>query len=494
MRIRESLISKIHGLTIRQGIPLFALLFSICSCTVPAQISPKTITVHLRGVSESNISLIALTGPKQLKPIAGVNGIRNGQTSALKVPGEYIPGVFVLRFDYKEKKESTPYPSERRILISKQDLEFWVNPVYVNHPDSTRFQKNEKENTAFTLFSKENSRLKEKLGLLQQFLMNYDDTQSKFYRQGIEEYGKRRQAYNQWLNACVNKDKTLFVSSLYRFHFLPEISWEGSEQDRMNSLISHFFDGIDFNDPNLTKTPDLTDWMDSYVNLYGQKAVTVKLRDSLIPAASKTAIEHAKMGNPIVYGWMVDYFYKGFESNNIPQGMKTLEPYLNDPNCLTSKRMEIQRRLQGMEKLVDGSSAPNIRLPAADGSIFELNTFKTSAKYILIMFWSADCSHCTETVDAIYPWQKQPGITRQLSVIAVSLDETETEKKAWDQKIKSLKEWKHLRAPDGIRSKAASDYFVLATPVMILIDAQTKKIVAQPGNFPQLAQIIQKES
>jgi hypothetical protein len=48
---------------------------------------------------------------------------------------------------------------------------------------------------------------------------------------------------------------------------------------------------------------------------------------------------------------MVDYFYKGFESNNIPDGTKVLKPYLNDPNCLTSKRMEIERRLKGIETL-----------------------------------------------------------------------------------------------------------------------------------------------
>jgi hypothetical protein len=42
--------------------------------------------------------------------------------------------------------------------------------------------------------------------------------------------------------------------------------------------------------------------------------------------------------------------------------MKTLQPYLDDPACLTSKRMEIGRRIKGMETLTAGSRAPEIEL------------------------------------------------------------------------------------------------------------------------------------
>ncbi len=461
---------------------LFIALFNITS----AQNSAVSITVHLRGVSDSKLSLMPLSGPKQFKSIAEVQSVKNGETTTLQVSKEYLPGEFVLRFDYKEKKESTPYPSEKHILINTQDIELWVSPMYCNNPDSTWYQKDEKENAAFASFSKENSHQKEKLGLLQQFLMNYDDTKSKFYQQGIEEYELRRMAYNQWLDKQVKKDKALFASSMYRFSYVPQIAWEGNETDRLKNVISHYFEGIDFNDPVITRTSQLNEWMNSYVNLYGQMATTVALRDSLIPLAAYTAVEKAKQGNPIVYGWMVDYFYRGFESNNLPTGMKVLEPYLEDPNCLTSKRMEIERRLKGMQTLVVGSKAPDISLKDAEGKTFELNAYNPDTKYILLFFWSADCSHCIETVDAVYPWQQLDEVKQKISVVGISLDETETEVKAWEQKTKSLGGWKQLRAPDGVRSKVAADYYVLATPVMILIDAKTKEIVSLPATFLEL--------
>jgi len=318
--------------------------------------------------------------------------------------------------------------------------------MHCNNPDSTWFQKGEKENAAFVLFSKENALQKQKIGLLQQFLMNYDDTKSKFYRQGIDEFEQRRKNYNQWIDNRVKVDKDLFVSSMYRFQFVPKIQWEGTEKDRMLSVINHYFDGIDFSDPIIIKTTQLNEWMNNYVNLYGQMATTMALRDSLIPAAAKTAIEKAKSGHPTVYGWMVDYFYKGFESNNIPEGMKVLEPYLNDSNCLTSKRQEIERRLKGMETLVIGSKAPDIELKETSGTLFKLNNYNPATNYILLLFWSADCSHCVETVNSIYPWLQQSDTRQKVSVVAVSLDETETEIKAWEQKTIELSCLKNPRA------------------------------------------------
>jgi thioredoxin-related protein len=473
---------------IRKGIlPAIIVLSGLLSpFYISAQVKDVAITIHLRGVYESKITLMPLSGTKQFKSIAEVHGIKNSASTTLRIPKVNLPGEFVLRFDYKEKESSTPYPSEKYIFINNQDLELWVSPMHCNNPDSTWFQKDERENSTFTLFSRENTRHKEKLGLLQQFLMNYDDTKSKFYKLGIEEYEKRRLAYNQWLDTRVKQDKALFVSSLYRFNYVPQIPWDGTEKARMISVIDRYFDGIDFNDPIITKTSRLNEWMNNYVNLYGQMANTIALRDSLFPAAAKTAIEKAKQGNPIVYGWMVDYFYRGFESNNLPQGMKVLESYMNDPNCLTSKRMEIERRLKGTQTLVKGSTAPDIALKDSRGNLFELNKFKPDEKYILLLFWSADCIHCVETVDGLYPWQNQPEIKQKMSVIAISMDETDTEVKTWNQKVSDLSGWINMRADQGVRSKVASDYFVLAIPVMILLDSRTKEIISLPSSLIQL--------
>jgi len=456
-----------------------------------AQDREVTVNIHLRGVYESRISLLALSGSGTFKTIAEAPGVKNNETTRLSVNRESLPGEFVVRFDYKEKETSTPYPSEKHIFINDQDLELWVSPMYCNNADSTRFQEDEKENVAFVRFTKESGRQKDQLGLLQNFLMNYDDTGSKFYKQGVKEYEQRRKAYNQWLVARSHQDNALFVSALFCFQYVPEISWKGSETDRIRSLINHYFDGMDFKNPLLIKTSGLNKWMDVYVNLYGQLSTTALIRDSLFPLAGKVAIEKARLGHPRVYGWMVDYFYRGYETNGLPAGMKILEPYLNDPNCLTSKREEIARRLKGIKTLIPGSKAPDISLRDPEGNLFELNHFETPHRYILIFFWSAGCSHCIEMVNALYPWQQKAEVQQKIMVLAISLDETVEEMKAWQLKRKQLSGWKQLQSGEGIRSKVASDYYVLATPVMVLLDAKTREIVALPNTLDELINAVE---
>ena len=476
---------------IKRIIAAVALLAFILPCYSYAQTGDVTITIHLRGVYDSKVSLLALSVSKTFKPIVEVPGVKDGETTKITITKDHLPGEFVLRFDYREQESSTPYPSEKNIFAYEQNLELWVSPKYCNNADSTRFQPGEKENATFVQFSKENGKKKEKLGLLQNFLMNYDETGSAFYQQGITEYEQRREIYNQWIKTMAKQDAALFVSNLYAFQYVPETTWKGSETERIQSLIDHYFDGMDFKDPLLLKTAELNKWMDGYVNLYGRQATTVALRDSLFPLAGKIAIGRAKKGDPLVYGWMVDYFYKGYESNAITAGMKALEPFLDDPNCLTSKRQEIERRLKGMETLVVGSKAPDISMKDPEGKLFELSGFETPCKYTLLIFWSAGCSHCVEMVDHLYPWQQQPEMQKKMKVVAISLDETEPELKALELKLPSLEGWKHLHAAEGVRSKVASDYFVLATPVMVLIDAKSREIVALPNTLEELTKAVQ---
>ncbi len=469
---------------------LFSLVLFIVLFSKLIQGQDITITIHLRGVYESKISLIPLTTVKSLKPISVVENIKNGETNTLTVSLNNLPGDFVLRFDYKENASSSPYPSEKRIIINDQDLNLWVHPIYCNNNDSTWFQKDERENTVYVRFFKESSRQMEMLGLLQSFLLNYDDTRSGFYRKGIAEYEKRRTNFNQWIAEETKQNRALFVSSRFGFNHVPQIKWTGTEADRKQSLRENYFDGMDFNDTLILKTYRMKEWMDGYVNLYGELVTSMSLRDSLFTLAGKTAIEKARAGHPMVYGWMVDYFFNGYESFNIESGIKMLQPFLDDPNCLTSKRQSINRRLKGIETLVPGTTVPNIVLQNGQGTPFDLYSYQTGKDNILLLFWSADCSHCTDMVSKLYSWSRQTQIQQMLDIIAISVDETDKEIQVWQKKIKELTGWIHVHAKEGLNSKVAADYYILGIPVMILVNATTKEIITLPNSTEDLNEIL----
>jgi thiol-disulfide isomerase/thioredoxin len=360
--------------------------------------------------------------------------------------------------------------------------------MYFNNNDSTYFQKDEKENTLFEQFTKENAKQKEKLGLLQNFLLNYDAPQSVFYQQGIEEYEKRRNLYNEWLTTQSKNNQELFVSHTFQFQYVPQIAYKGSEATRMQNVLSHYFDGIDFRDTLLLHTNELKNFITTYVNMYASLAKTQSELDSLYPLIGKTAIEKARPGNPKVYGWMVDYFYNGYESTNMSAGIKMLEPYLNDTTCLTTKRQAIEKRLKGIKTLTIGTLAPDFTLKDDAGKDILFSKYRTNSRYKLLLFWSADCGHCKELVSKLYPWYEQLSDKKLVKVFALSLDETETEIAIWKNAITQLQGWKHIRCEGGVNSPEANTYFILSTPVMILVDVKTNKICAIPVNTGELKQ------
>lgn len=365
-----------------QSIKRFVLIISIVLFSEVLNAQNVHTIIHLRGVYDSKISLLPLTGPNALKPVLTVVGIKNGDTATLNFPPENLPGEFVLRFDYKEDPTSSPYPSEKRIIVNDQDLE------------------------------------------------------------------------------------------------------------RKQSLRQNYFDEMDFSEALIVKTTNMKEWMDAYVNLYGELAKSVPMRDSLFTLAGKNAIEKAKKGDPVVYGWMVDYFFNGYESLNIQSGIQMLEPYLDDPKCLTTKRQEINRRLEGIKSLVKGSPAPDIVMQDSDNNPFMLSSYQGGKNNILILFWSADCVHCKETTDKLYRWYQDPLARHLLDIVAISLDETPPEIEKWKQHILEMDGWTHLRAEEGARSKAATDYYILSVPVMILVDAETRKIIGLPENTRQLNRLL----
>ena len=468
-----------------------AFIFLASTCLVSAQ--DIKVTIHLRGVYESKISLVPLTGDDAYKPILERTGVKGGGTTTLTIGKERLPAIFVLRFDYKEFRTSTPYPCEKQIIINNQNLELRVHPMYCNNPDSALFQVGEVENTMMAGFVKENSKRRERTSALQNFLLTYPDTKSKFYRQGVKEYEKQRKEYNRWLTELIRQNSELFTSRIFRFHYLPEIKFQGDEIERIRSLIDNYFDGMDFGDPLMLKTTELKGWMDNYVNMHASLMARDSDLDSLFTLAGYRAIETARNGHPLVYGWMVDYFFRGYESINIEMGIRMLEPYLNDTLCLTSKRQAIEKRLKGISNLTVGTPAPDFLVSDDKGNPVSFNNYPTDKRYKLILFWSADCGHCQQMMNELRNWQQQSEEKGIAEIFALNLDDAGVDEYSLQKITAAYPDWVHIRCDGGINSYEADAWFVLSTPVMFLVEAATNKIAAVPGTVQQLLSFINSQ-
>lgn len=442
----------------------------------------KQLEVHVRGIYETKISLLPMHGDEAYQAVMEKEGIKNNGTATFMIPTRYLPGEFILRFDYKEKNQNTTYPSEQKIIINKQNIQIWINPIYANNGDSTYFQKDEIENSFYQKFLIENFSLRRDLDLFQNFILNYNDIASNFFIHAKHEYDKKRENYNSWLIEQYNKNKDKFIAHSFCYQFIPEVYLGSAEKDKIESMILNYFDGVDFKDSLLANTSGFKDWMNGYVNLYGRLCLKESLKDSLFSLAGKRAISVAQNGHPVVYGKMVDYFYSGYETYNISDGMKMLKEHIDNPNCLTSKKIEIVRRLESFKTIRIGTTAPDFTIIDSNYITFNLHNFSPQTPFKLLFFWSAECDHCIRAIRELKSWIELDSNSQLVSIIAINIDDN-IKSKEYGEIINSTKLWKHFQIENGINSELANKYSILSTPSFFLIDSKTNIINGIPEDI-----------
>ncbi len=446
----------------------------------------RLLILHLQGVYSAKISLMPFDGLKTKPAIAEASDVKEGGTATLRIPAQYLPGEFVLRMDYRKKEGDTPYPSEKNIFINNQNVELAIDPLHVHNADYTKFSEDETENTVYAAFMKKNSEKRMPIEFIKQFLLSYDRTESKLYLQAVKEFNERRKEYNAWLKRQAKANSKLYVSNLFQFQHMPEIKWGGDLEQRPNQMLENYFEGIDFSNPLILRSREISMLMDGYMRLYGMQATTEELRDSLFTEAGRVACEEASKGHPEVYGWMVDYFYKGYETYAIDGGMLALEEHANNPNCLTTKRAEITKRLESLARLAPGTLAPDFASKDGKGKDFDFHKWKPNTQYKLLLFSISGCASCKELKKDVAEWSDKPKNKKKLGAVVVNLDKIETEA----QKSKTMayipSEWKYIHAKGGLDGSIAKDYAILSTPAMFLINSKNNTIVSIPDNFDQL--------
>ncbi|MDD2636114.1 MAG: TlpA disulfide reductase family protein [Bacteroidales bacterium] len=445
-------------------------IFIICSLTFISSFAKATeLQITLLGVKQSNIYVYSIAESKN-NLIQEFKNVKKDKTISIDILDDYLPGEFIVYFEWMPSPQTQkPQTAERMIILNDKDIKFYANPLFINNQDSSYFSKNDIENKTLTDFVQSVVKNIEMLDILKTFLLSYDNSESDVYEAGKKEFSQRCTEHNKWIDKQIKEHKDLFCSNMFYFYYVPNINWKGNTLQQQQSIIDNYFVGMDFSNKEILRVSYLKNWLDTYVNEYIKLATSYEMVNSLFITAGQTAIEKAKEGDPYFYGWMVDYFFNGYESMNIQEGITMLEQYMKDPKCMTHKRKEIEKRVNGIQSLQNGVLAPDFTFIDASGQKLNLHDYNTDAPYKLVLFWSADCEYCHEIIAELYEWNLKN--KSKLKVFAVSLDESETEIPKWELEKERLNAWTHILTKGGVNSTEANAYYILSTPTMFLIDS-----------------------
>lgn len=219
----------------------------------------------------------------------------------------------------------------------------------------------------------------------------------KIYRKWITEQEKE---INDYRTDIINRFPSSFIGKLFaamKEPVVPEAPLlpNGKKDSTFNFRYfkAHYFDGFDWSDGGLSKTPILHNKIKYFLD-----RLTVQIPDSVIAEAD--FLINKASANKENYKYVVHYITSTYERSNV-MGMENVFVHVAKKYYTKQKAFwadsttisKIQERASALEPIIIGKIAPNITLPDTSFNVwYSLNKIKSP--YTVLYFWDPDCGHC----------------------------------------------------------------------------------------------------
>ncbi len=432
----------------------------------------QNVTITLNGINTNKAILFSMQGEKTFF----VDSVKSSQKDKFNYKfeqTEHHPGIYRLQFD-----------NNKRIDFIYDGEEVNISAGANNLSDSVSVITSE-SNKLFYFFVNLNKQYKTKTELLQLILVRYpkDDDYYSATRNKLVQLQKQ---YLEFVNVSSQNNPNNFIARYIRSSQLPVVDFTLPLDKQLAFLKAHALDKVDFSNSGLIYSDLFTNKTIEYLTYYRNPQLPKELIEKEFMVAVDSLLNKAKV-NQLVYQHITEYLIDGFKKFGLDQTLDyIIQNYvIKDDLCLDSKtESSIQRRIDQNKKLPVNAVAPDIILPDVDGRNVDLK--KITSDKLLIVFYASWCPHCKDLIPELnkfYNAQKE----KKFEVMAISLDE---KKDDWINFVKDNNlNWINVSDLKGWGSKAASDYFIYATPTMFLLDSG-KKILGKPLTIYELKQFL----
>jgi thiol-disulfide isomerase/thioredoxin len=423
------------------------------------------ITVNNLGTGRAYLS--TLSGEKIL-PIDSVTSKGNGGLPFNLSP-QRKTGIYRLSFD---RNKWIDFINDGEDVAIATDTNAIVDGINVIQSESNRL---------YYSFLKLNKQYKTKSELLQLVLARYphDDP---YYRTTQTTVTQLQKEYSGFVRSASTANPTSFVARYIRSSHLPMVNFNEPFDKQLNYLKAHALDNVDFSDDGLIYSDLFTNKTIEYLTYYRNPQLPKELLEKEFMVAVDTILNKAKV-NQVVYKHITEYLIDGFKKFSFEQCISyILDNYvIKDDLCLDEgSGSTIHRMIDQKKYLPVGAAAPDITLPDTSGNPVSLMTM--AAEKILVVFYSTSCPHCQTMIPRLSEIAKgRKG--SELKVLAISLDGSRAE---WLSFIRSNSlTWTNVNEVRGWQGRSTMNYFVYATPTMILVNKE-RKVIAKPLTIEEL--------
>jgi len=372
-------------------------------------------------------------------------------------------------------------PTYLAIIFNHEDIVFATNFVSVN--DSMRIFLS-KENTVYYNYLQKTDQSGMKLDVLNQ-LPQFFPRKDEFYPTIKKQYEKELKNYLEYIKKIQKDNAGTFAVKYIKSDMLPVLQFDIITVEKNEFLKRHFFDNVDFADTSLLYTDIFANKAIKYIKLFQNPYYLKPIQDKEYERAVDTIMTKASASDK-VYEYLLGYVIDGFDRIDNEEVLTYIsDHYSGDKRCKDNDHMSrLNKRVEGYKKIALGTKAPDISIKDINGKTITLSDLNTP--YSLIVFWASWCPHCAESLpDLKKTYDKQT--VKNLEVMAISLD---TNIVSWVDFIKrGGYNWINCAEFAGWDGKAAQDYYIYATPTMLLLD-KDKKIIGKPKTIKELNKLL----
>jgi len=301
----------------------------------------------------------------------------------------------------------------------------------------------------------------------------------------VSKYDSIQLARQDFMDSLTVLFPDLYAIRMMNAFRAPLIPGARTHSQRIDTLKTCFFAHAAIDDPLLLNAPVYIFKIIDYLSLFKTDTLSADEQEQEFCLAVDGILDNVSADESL-RSFVLDLLLEGFELLGMEQVQLYIAEHYLEEACESDVVELVKSRMEGYKAMATGSIAPDLVIRDIHGYMHQLS--KENHDYMLVIFWASTCEHCQLMLPELHHWYMDER-SMDLEVLAISLDSSEADFQQYADILQP--EWIHAHDPLSWQGRAATDYYIYATPSLFLLNRE-RSILARPTSFRQFLKILKK--